>query len=35
MKLSSLLDSIQKNIVKKTNFKDQEILGLCLDYRKK
>ena len=34
MKLSSLLDSIQKNIVKKTNFKDQEILGLCLDYRK-
>ncbi len=34
MKISSLLQPIQKIIVKKVNFQDQEIHGLALDYRK-
>ena len=33
MKISSLLQPIQKIIVKKVNFQDQEIQGLALDYR--
>ena len=34
MKISSLLQPIQKIIVKKINFQDQEIQGLALDYKK-